>query len=34
MNEICEIVPSQKGKMKMNVRYLMVKDKNRDDMFN
>jgi hypothetical protein len=34
MNEICEIVPSQKGHDKINVRgYLMVKERNRDDKF-
>ncbi|CAB4377153.1 unnamed protein product [Rhizophagus irregularis] len=34
MNEICEIIPSQKGHNKINVRgYLMVKERNRDDKF-
>jgi len=35
MNEICEIVPSQKGNDKINVRgYLMVKEKNKGTTFN
>jgi hypothetical protein len=34
MNEICEAVPSQKGNDKINVRgYLMVKERNREDIF-
>ncbi|GBB96719.1 hypothetical protein RclHR1_28100001 [Rhizophagus clarus] len=34
MNEICEVVPSQKGNNKINVRgYLMVKERNREDIF-
>src|ERR1700761_7113914 len=34
MNEICEIIPSQKGKDKINIRgYLMVKERNRGDLF-
>ena len=32
--EICELVPSQKGNDKLNFRgYLMVKDKNRDNIY-
>ena len=35
MNEICEIVPFQKGNDKINVRgYLMVKEKNKENTFN
>ena len=34
MNEICEIIPSQKGNDKINVHgYLMVKERNREDIF-
>ena len=34
MNEICKLVPSQKGNNKINVRgYLMVKERNRDDKY-
>ncbi|CAG8855629.1 19902_t:CDS:1, partial [Gigaspora margarita] len=34
MDEICEIVPSQKGMDKINVRgFLMVKDKYREDTY-
>jgi len=34
MDEICEIVPSQKGNDKLNVRgYLMVKDRNRNNVY-
>jgi hypothetical protein len=34
MNEICEIVPSQKGNNKINARgYLMVKEKSRNDIY-
>lgn len=34
MDEICEVVPSQKGNDKINVRgYLMVKERNREDIF-
>ena len=34
MDEICEIIPSQKGNNKINIRgYLMVKDKEREGKF-
>ncbi len=34
MEEFCDTVPSQQGKEKIVVRgYLMVKDKNRNDLF-
>jgi hypothetical protein len=34
MDEICEIVPSQKGNNKINVRgYLMVKERAREDKY-
>jgi hypothetical protein len=34
MEEFCDTVPSQKGKEKIVVKgYLMVKDKNRDDLY-
>ena len=34
MEEICEKIPSQKGKDKINARgYLMVKDKNRKESY-
>ena len=34
MSEICKLVPSQKGQVKLEINgYLMVKDKNRNDLF-
>ena len=33
-NEICEIVPSQKGNNKINVRgYLMIKEKTQENKY-